>query len=72
MAQVADFYLLLRDLDNRLAISEATVQVREESLDIIQVRFSAGMVSEVDVNHAEIQLAEAEAAVETLRRLRSC
>ncbi|UCD23758.1 MAG: efflux transporter outer membrane subunit [Gemmatimonadota bacterium] len=71
VAQVADFYLLLRDLDNRLAISEATVQARAQSLDIIQVRFSAGMVSEVDVNQAEIQLAEAEAAVEAFQRLRT-
>jgi len=71
VAQVGDLYLFLRDVDNRLAISEATADVRRESLDIIQVRYSAGMVSEVDVNQAEIQLAEAEAAVEAFKRLRA-
>ena len=71
VAQVADLYLFLRDVDNRLGISEATADVRRESLDIIQVRYSAGMVSEVDVNQAEIQLAEAEAAVEVFKRLRA-
>ena len=71
VAQVADSYLVLRDLDNRLAISEATAEARRESLEIIEVRHSAGMVSEVDVNQAEIQLADAETAVQTFHRLRA-
>ncbi len=71
VAQVAELYLVLRDLDNRLAISESTAQARRESLEIIEIRQAAGMVSEVDVNQAEIQLADAEAAVEAFRRLRS-
>lgn len=70
VAQVADLYLVLRDLDNRLSISEATADARRESLDIIRIRQAAGMVSEVDVNQAEIQLADAEAAVEVFLRLR--
>jgi multidrug efflux system outer membrane protein len=70
VAQVAELYLVLRDLDNRLAISEATVTARRESADIIQARFDAGVVSEVDVNQAEIQLSQAEAAVESFLRLR--
>ena len=71
VAQVADLYLFLRDVDNRLGIAEATADARQGSLDIIRVRQQAGMVSEVDVNQAEIQLADAEAAVEVFRRLRS-
>ena len=71
VAQVAELYLVLRDLDNRLAISEATADVRRESLEIIEARFAAGVVSEVDVNQAEIQLAEAEAAVEAFERQRA-
>ena len=70
VAQVAELYLVLRDLDNRLDISEATVEARRGSAEIIRVRFEAGMVSEVDVNQADIQLAEAEAAVESFMRLR--
>jgi multidrug efflux system outer membrane protein len=68
VADVASFYLLLRDFDNRQTIAENTVETRRETLDIIQARFNAGAVSEVDVNQAEIQLAEAEAAVESFRR----
>ena len=71
VADVASFYLLLRDFDNRQTISENTVATRRETLGIIQARFNAGAVSEVDVNQAEIQLAEAEAAVESFRRGRA-
>ena len=71
VADVASFYLLLRDFDNRQTVSENTVETRRETLDIIQARFNAGAVSEVDVNQAEIQLAEAEAAVQSFRRGRA-
>ena len=70
VAQVAQLYLTLRDLDNRLVISEATADARRESLEIIRVRQEAGMVSEVDVNQAEILLAGAEASVEVFKRVR--
>jgi multidrug efflux system outer membrane protein len=71
VADVASFYLLLRDFDNRQTVAESTVETRRQTLDIIQARFNAGAVSEVDVNQAEIQLAEAEAAVESFRRGRA-
>jgi multidrug efflux system outer membrane protein len=70
VAQVAETYLALRDFDNRLEVARSTVQTRQDGLDIIRVRFAAGMVSEVDVNQSEIQLADAEAAVEAFQRLR--
>jgi len=71
VADVASLYLRLRDFDNRLDISERTVDAREESLEIMRVRFDAGVISEVDVNQAEIQLYQAQAAVEVYKRLRA-
>ena len=71
VADVASLYLQLRDLDNRLDISERTLKAREESLEIIRVRFEAGVISEVDVNQAEIQVFEAQASVESFKRLRT-
>ncbi len=71
VAAVARTYFLLRDLDNRLIISEQTVDARRQSLEVIEARFRAGMVSEVDVNQAEILLAEAEVSVQTFDRLRA-
>ncbi len=70
VAQVADQYLLLRDLDNRLVVSEETADARLTSLEILRVRYSAGMISEVEVNQGEIELAIARSAVEAFQRLR--
>ena len=61
-------YLLLLDLDQRLDISRRTLASREKSLDIIQARFDKGTVPLLDVNQADIQAAEAQAAVASLDR----
>jgi len=71
VADVASFYLLLRDFDNRQTVAENTVDTRRATLNIIQARFNAGAVSEVDVNQAVFQLAGAEVAVESFRRGRA-
>ena len=71
VGEVARAYLLLRDLDNRLSISEQTAQSRRETLAVVEARFRAGMVSEVDVNQAQIELAQAEASAQTFVRLRT-
>jgi multidrug efflux system outer membrane protein len=71
VAEVANSYLLLRDLDNRLQISEQTVEARRQTLDVVESRFNAGVVSEVDLNQAEIELLEAEISVQTFERLRA-
>ena len=70
VADVANAYLLLRDLDNRLEISKKTTVARRQSLEVVAARFRAGMVSEVDVNQAEILLYEAEVSVYQFERLR--
>jgi len=70
VADVASLYLRLRDQDNRLDIAERTAQTRRDYVDIIRVRFEAGMVPEVDLNQAEIQLYDAEASIEASRRAR--
>ncbi|UCF19182.1 MAG: efflux transporter outer membrane subunit [Gemmatimonadota bacterium] len=71
VADVAIAYLQLRDLDNRLVISESTVQARREALEINQARFDAGAIAGVDVAQAEVQLAGAEAVVQSLLRARA-
>ena len=68
VANVASFYLLLRDLDARLAISQRTVAGRRDSLRIIQARFDRGTLPELDVNQAQIELAVAEVAVASFER----
>jgi len=71
VAEVADSYLLLRDLDNRLEISKQTLEVWQQRLDVVQTRFEAGMINEVDLNQAQIEVYEAEVQVQTFERLRT-
>jgi multidrug efflux system outer membrane protein len=68
VSDVASFYLLLRDLDERLQIAERTLATRLDSLKIIQARFDKGTVPELDVNQAEIEVAVAESAIATFQR----
>ena len=70
VADVASSYLLLRDIDNRLGITERTIETRRNTRDLVRVRFEAGAVSEVDLNQAQILLAEAEASLQRFERLR--
>jgi multidrug efflux system outer membrane protein len=68
ISDVASVYLLLLDLDNRVLIAEETRKTREDSLAIIRARFEKGVVPLIDVNQAEIELADAEAELASLQR----
>lgn len=61
-ADVAQTYFNLRTLDRQLAITDATIQSRQEALDLRQKRFKGGMTSELDVRQAEVELAAAQAS----------
>ncbi len=68
IADVASTYLLLLDLDTRVAIAERTLETRKESLGIIQARFDRGTVALIDVNQAQIEMYDAEAQLFALQR----
>ena len=61
IADVANAYFLLQDLDHRRAVAESTLTTRRNSTNIIRARFNEGTVPMLDVNQAEIQEAEAAA-----------
>ena len=68
VAQVAELYFQLRGMDERLSITQRTVQTRNEYLRIITLRFNQGQVSELDKLQAE-QIAEsAKAQLYSLER----
>ena len=69
IAAVATTYFEMLGVDDRLKIAEQTLQSRNESLRIIQARFDKGTVPELDVNQAEIEAADAAAAVAGFERL---
>jgi multidrug efflux system outer membrane protein len=68
IADVASVYLLLLDLDHRVSIAQRTMETRQNSLGIIQARFDKGTVALIDVNQAQIELADAAAELASLER----
>ena len=61
-------YFLLLDFKNRLEITKATLESRKESFEIIKKRFEHGIVPEIDVNQAQIQMDIAASNVPNLQR----
>jgi multidrug efflux system outer membrane protein len=68
VAEVATDYFLLRDLDNKILISENTLVGRKQNTKIISDKFQHGYVSELDLLQAQQQEAIAAAAVPGFRR----
>ena len=63
VTEVVFGYYELLDFHRRLDISRRTLASRDDSLDIIRERFDKGIISELDVNQAEIQREIAAASV---------
>ena len=59
VAQVANGYLSLRELDERVALARATVDSRAESLRIFTRRFEVGSISKLDLTQVETLLSQA-------------
>jgi outer membrane protein, multidrug efflux system len=68
VAEVATDYFLLRDLDNKLVISQNTLEGRKKNTQIISDKFQHGYVSELDLLQARQQEAIAAASVPGFRR----
>lgn len=60
-ADVAQGYFLIRELDAEAALYTSTVELRTKALDLVQKRFDAGDISELDVARAKAELAGAQA-----------
>ncbi len=63
VSDVAGAYFLLRDLDLELEITRRTLMLREESLDLIQLRVENGYSSEIDLHQAEVLVKTARTAL---------
>ncbi len=62
-AEVARTYVLLRTFEERLEIARQNVKIQDRSLQIAEVRFRAGAVTELDVVQARSLLRNTEASV---------
>jgi multidrug efflux system outer membrane protein len=68
VSDVANYYFLMRDLDNRIEVSKQTVASRKLYFDMVNERYLKGEVAELDKLQAEQQLAMAEASLASFRR----
>ncbi len=65
-ADVANSYISLRTLEQRLNIARQNVEVQKKSLQIAQARFLGGTTSKRDVEQAQTVLESTEATIPTL------
>lgn len=65
-AQVADTYLLVRGLQQRLAIAQAQITTSEKLVAIFQRQFDAGVAAELQLRQAEGALSQVAASVPVL------
>ena len=68
VSEVVASYTQLLDFHRRLNIAEETRKSRKESLYIIEQRFEKGIIAELDVNWAQIELEIAAAAIPLYQR----
>ncbi len=71
VAQVADAYLGLRELDERLALARRTIESRQESFRIFTRRFEVGATSRLDLTQVETLLTQAQALGAQLEQARA-
>ncbi|MGE5337892.1 MAG: efflux transporter outer membrane subunit, partial [Gemmatimonadota bacterium] len=70
-ADVAQTYLALRGFDAEIALLADTVRLREQALVLVERRFKAGEIAELDVARAQTELATARAEGVALSRRRA-
>lgn len=68
ISEVVGTYYRLLDFRERVQVSKETLQSRRKSLDIIEKRFKRGIITELDVNQAQIQMEIAAGAIPQYER----
>ncbi len=71
VAQVADAYLGLRELDERIALARHTVTTREEAYRIFRRRVEEGATSRLDLTQVETLLTQAQGVLAQLEQARA-
>ncbi len=68
VSAVAASYVDLRAVDKQLEITRRTAQSRKETLDLFQLRFDKGIISEVDLSQAHSEYEDALARIPEFER----
>lgn len=69
-SEIARFYFLLRTVDAEQAVVQRGISLRDSTLKIAEARYAAGLVSHMDVQRAETEVANAMVQLEELNRSR--
>lgn len=67
VSDVAGNYFLLRDLDLEIEITQHALSLREDSLNLVQLRVDNGYSSEIDLRQAEVLVKGARASLTELQ-----
>jgi len=67
-ATVAGSYIDLRNLDRQLEIARQTLETRRASLDLFNLRFSGGVVSELELSQVKSEYESARAAIPQIEK----
>jgi outer membrane protein, multidrug efflux system len=68
VSAVAAAYVDIRALDKQLAITQSTADSRKATLELFQLRFRNGIISEVDLSQAESEYEDALARIPDIER----
>jgi multidrug efflux system outer membrane protein len=68
VSAVATAYVDIRALDKQLEITQRTAESRKGTLDLFQLRFQNGIISEVDLSQAESEYEDAVARIPDIER----
>jgi len=68
VSSVASTYIQLRQLDRQLDIAHATLETRQKNLDLFQLKFKGGVVSELELTQVKVEYEQSAAAVPPLER----
>ena len=66
LADVASTYVALRTTQERITILNKNIAIQQRSLEIVEARFDAGMVTELDLQQAKALLADTQARLPAL------
>ena len=69
LGDIARNYIDLRGFQRRLAVARSNLKAQQESLEIIRVRFQAGLASDLQVAQAEAQVSTTAAEIPALEAL---
>jgi len=68
---VAINYFLLRQTDSQIALLQRTVGLRQKAVDLVGQRVQKGMTAELDLDRAQIELAQAKTTLTEMQRQRN-